>query len=84
MCLREMGGMIPLPAGQLKATLAVFIELAHHRHEPPVVWMPGGVRTEIQLTGADTDAAFCLLVDEPPAGWSLPPHSTPRRPRRSM
>lgn len=36
--------------------------------------MPGGVRTEIQLTGADTGGAFCLLVDEPPAGWSLPPH----------
>jgi quercetin dioxygenase-like cupin family protein len=41
---------------------------------PEVVWMPGGVRTEIQLGGADTDEAFCLLVDEPPAGWSLPPH----------
>ena len=36
--------------------------------------MPGGVRTEIQLTGADTDGAFCLLIDEPPAGWSLPTH----------
>ncbi len=24
--------------------------------------MPGGVRTEIHLTGADTDGAFCLLV----------------------
>ena len=36
--------------------------------------MPGGVRTEIQLTGADTGGAFCLLVDEPPAGWSLPAH----------
>jgi quercetin dioxygenase-like cupin family protein len=42
--------------------------------EPEVVWMPGGVRTEIQLTGADTDGAFCLLLDEPPAGWSLPAH----------
>jgi quercetin dioxygenase-like cupin family protein len=42
--------------------------------EPEVVWMPGGVRTEIRLTGADTGGAFCLLVDEPPAGWSLPPH----------
>jgi quercetin dioxygenase-like cupin family protein len=39
-----------------------------------VVWMPGGVRTEIQLDGGDTGGAFCLLVDEPPAGWSLPPH----------
>ncbi|HEV7772658.1 MAG TPA: cupin domain-containing protein [Conexibacter sp.] len=38
------------------------------------VWMPGGVRTEIHATGEDTGGAFCLLVDEPPAGWSLPPH----------
>jgi quercetin dioxygenase-like cupin family protein len=43
--------------------------------EPEVVWMPGGVRTEIQLDGAETGGAFCLLVDEPPAGWSLPPHA---------
>jgi quercetin dioxygenase-like cupin family protein len=42
--------------------------------EPQVVWMPGGVRTEIHLTGADTGGAFCLLVDEPPAGWLLPAH----------
>jgi quercetin dioxygenase-like cupin family protein len=42
--------------------------------EPQVVWMPGGVRTEIHLSGADTGGAFCLLVDEPPAGWSLPAH----------
>lgn len=41
---------------------------------PRVVWMPGGVRTEIHLTGADTDGALCLLVDHPPAGWSLPAH----------
>jgi quercetin dioxygenase-like cupin family protein len=40
----------------------------------PVLWMPGGVRTEIHLTSEDTRGAFCLLVDEPPAGWSLPPH----------
>lgn len=39
-----------------------------------VVWMPGGVRTELHATGEDTGGAFCLLVDEPPAGWSLPPH----------
>lgn len=39
-----------------------------------VVWMPGGVRTEIHLGGEDTGGAFCLLVDEPPPGWSLPPH----------
>jgi quercetin dioxygenase-like cupin family protein len=42
--------------------------------EPEVVWMPGGVRTEIQLTGAETAGAFCLLLDEPPVGWSLPAH----------
>lgn len=42
--------------------------------EPAVVWMPGGVRTEVHLSGAETGGAFCLLVDEPPAGWSLPPH----------
>jgi glyoxylate utilization-related uncharacterized protein len=23
----------------------------------------------------DTGGAFCLLVDHPPAGWSLPPHT---------
>ncbi len=39
-----------------------------------VVWMPGGVRTEIRLGAEDTDGAFCMLVDEPPAGWSLPAH----------
>jgi quercetin dioxygenase-like cupin family protein len=42
--------------------------------EPEVLWMPGGVRTEIHLTGADTGGAFCLLVDHPPPGWSLPAH----------
>jgi quercetin dioxygenase-like cupin family protein len=42
--------------------------------EPQVVWMPGGVRTEIHLVSDDTSGAFCLLVDEPPAGWSLSPH----------
>lgn len=41
---------------------------------PRVVWMPGGVRTEIHLDRVDTQGAFCLLVDHPPAGWSLPPH----------
>ncbi len=41
---------------------------------PRVVWMPGRVRTEIHLTGEDTGGAFCLLVDHPPAGWSLPAH----------
>jgi quercetin dioxygenase-like cupin family protein len=42
--------------------------------EPSVVWMPGGVRTEIHLTGAETAGAFCLLVDELPRGWRLAPH----------
>jgi quercetin dioxygenase-like cupin family protein len=42
--------------------------------EPRVVWMPGGVRTEIHLAAEDTDGAFCLLVDHPPGGWSLPAH----------
>lgn len=41
---------------------------------PSVVWMPGGVRTEIHLASGDTNGAFCLLVDYPPAGWSLPAH----------
>jgi quercetin dioxygenase-like cupin family protein len=41
---------------------------------PRVVWMPGRVRTEIHLTGNDTAEVFCLLVDHPPAGWSLPAH----------
>lgn len=36
--------------------------------------MPGGVRTEVHLLAQDTDGAFCLLVDHPPAGWSLPAH----------
>lgn len=36
--------------------------------------MPGDVRTEIHLGARETDGAFCLLVDHPPAGWSLPPH----------
>lgn len=38
------------------------------------VWMPGGVRTEIHLDSDQTAGAFCLLVDHPPAGWSLPSH----------
>jgi quercetin dioxygenase-like cupin family protein len=36
--------------------------------------MPGGVRTEIHLTADDTDGALFLVVDNPPVGWSLPPH----------
>jgi quercetin dioxygenase-like cupin family protein len=41
---------------------------------PRVVWMPGAVRTEIHLDARDTDGAFCLLIDQPPVGWSLPAH----------
>jgi mannose-6-phosphate isomerase-like protein (cupin superfamily) len=41
---------------------------------PKVLWMPGGVRTEIHLAGEDTGGAFCLIFDQPPAGWSLPAH----------
>src|SRR5947208_15260412 len=42
--------------------------------KPTVVWMPGDVRTEIHLTAAESRDTLCLLIDEPPAGWSLPPH----------
>lgn len=42
--------------------------------EARVVWMPGGVRTEVHLGAQETGGAFCLLVDHPPAGWSLSPH----------
>ena len=42
--------------------------------QPTVVWMPGGVRTEVHLTSAQSAGALCLLIDEPPAGWRLPPH----------
>jgi quercetin dioxygenase-like cupin family protein len=44
------------------------------RAEPEVLWMPGGVRTEVHLRSEHTGGAFCLLVDEPPAGWELGPH----------
>ncbi len=43
-------------------------------NSPRVVWMPGGVRTEIHLGAQETAGAFCLLVDHPPVGWSLPAH----------
>jgi quercetin dioxygenase-like cupin family protein len=36
--------------------------------------MPGGVRTEVHLIARDTGGAFCLFLDEPPYGWSLPAH----------
>ena len=32
------------------------------------------MRTEVHLTAEDTGGAFCLLVDYPPPGWSLPAH----------
>ena len=38
------------------------------------VWMPGGLRVEIHLGAADTNGALCLLVDEPPPGWTLAAH----------
>jgi quercetin dioxygenase-like cupin family protein len=41
---------------------------------PVVVWMPGDVRTEVHVTAAQSAGALCLMVDEPPGGWSLPPH----------
>ena len=41
---------------------------------PRELWMPGGVRMELQQTGADTAGAFFLFVDHPPAGWALPVH----------
>ena len=37
-------------------------------------WLPGPLRVEIHLGAQETAGAFCLLVDHPPAGWSLPPH----------
>ena len=36
--------------------------------------MAGGVRTEIHLDSQATGGAFCLLVDYPTVGWSLPAH----------
>src|SRR2546430_17108688 len=44
------------------------------RPDAPIVWMPGGIRTEIHLDGDQTGGAFCLLLDQPPAGWALPAH----------
>jgi quercetin dioxygenase-like cupin family protein len=41
---------------------------------PEVLWMPGGVRTEVHLRSEDTSGAFCLLLDEPPTRWRLGPH----------
>jgi quercetin dioxygenase-like cupin family protein len=36
--------------------------------------MPGAIRTEIHLGRVETGGAFCLLMDYPPPGWSLPAH----------
>lgn len=44
------------------------------RQDTQVVWMPGGVRTEVHLGGEETGGALCMVVDEPPSGWSLPAH----------
>ena len=46
----------------------------HGRVIGEVIWMPGGVRTEIHLDSERTGGSLCLLVDEPPVGWSLPAH----------
>ena len=37
--------------------------------------MPGDLRVEVVLTGAETDGRFCLLVDHPQPGWALPPQT---------
>jgi mannose-6-phosphate isomerase-like protein (cupin superfamily) len=39
-----------------------------------VVWMPGGVRTELHLGAEETGGAFCMVVDQPPVDWALPAH----------
>jgi mannose-6-phosphate isomerase-like protein (cupin superfamily) len=41
---------------------------------PETLWLPDGFRVDIHLDGARTGGSMCLLVDHPPAGWSLPPH----------
>jgi uncharacterized RmlC-like cupin family protein len=38
---------------------------------PETVWFPGGLKIEIHAVSD----AFCLLVDHPPAGSSVPRHS---------
>lgn len=38
------------------------------------VWLPGGVYTEFLVSGDQTDDAFTLLRDHPPAGWRMPLH----------
>lgn len=36
--------------------------------------LAGDLRVQLHLNGEETDGAFCLLVDHPQPGWSLPPH----------
>jgi quercetin dioxygenase-like cupin family protein len=38
------------------------------------LWMPGALRVDVHLEANDTAGAFCLIVDHPPPGWSLPTH----------
>ena len=38
------------------------------------VWLPGGLRVDVRVTAEDSGGAFCLLVDYPGTGWSLPAH----------
>jgi mannose-6-phosphate isomerase-like protein (cupin superfamily) len=38
------------------------------------VWLPGGVQVEVVLDAAATGGQLCLLIDQPPPGWALPPH----------
>src|SRR5262249_1347098 len=41
---------------------------------PEIVYMAGGAPTETHPDGPDPAGAFCFLTDNPPVGWSLPPH----------
>jgi len=41
---------------------------------PAEVWLPGPLRVEVRLGARETDGAFCLALDHPPPGWSLPEH----------
>ena len=55
------------------ATTNTFCGGARTPRMPTNVWL-GDLLVEVHLTGADTDGRFCLLVDHPRPGWSLPPH----------
>lgn len=41
---------------------------------PRTVWLPGPLRIDLRLGSRETAGAFCLAIDHPPPGWSLPPH----------